>query len=587
MHTAATNRPARSRRMGTTAIMTLVLLGLVAVPVLAKGKGKGAGNSARPAKYDGQYSLEVQALKGPDATDVSVTVVTSDAAAWPVPDELKKLQVKITDEDDDVVFIVNEKGAGLDDGHLSRSVAEPAPHTNLRILATIDTGPRTVVLKQDAEVLMRPDLVVTLMSNPDEVKVNEAFNVDIDVRELNGEVGTTATVSLLADGNLLGSVQGVTVNAGGVTTVVFAAITFADEGTKTLTAVISDADPAEFDDSNNEATSTITVTSDVEHQDTWYYLSYSNYDNYYYNYWDNYCGQSNYGYQYGSYDYLYVDGYAYGDTPSGSIDEITWSVSTENGVVRSGSISGLTPYYSASYPGYYTYEYYQHVDQATGTHLYVYAYDYDPTYYPTDYTYFYYYQYSGEYVYVYNYNSGTTVYHENWGTHMNAHSTITATVTIEDDGILIGGQTAPTPITYQRNDYTYSYSGNSSCGPYSYFYEYHYDYYWGYSSGYMTPPAAAKPVAVAALPSEVELGGNRPNPFNPSTTIEFALPTAADITLEVYDVLGRRVATVVEGFHRAGRHQVEFDGSQLSSGTYFYRLTAPDFQESRKLQLIK
>jgi len=78
----------------------------------------------------------------------------------------------------------------------------------------------------------------------------------------------------------------------------------------------------------------------------------------------------------------------------------------------------------------------------------------------------------------------------------------------------------------------------------------------------------------AEVPAEFDLFQNHPNPFNPSTTISYALPVDAHVTLEVYDVVGRRVGQLVEGNMSAGYHDATFDASALASGAYFYRLTA-------------
>jgi hypothetical protein len=88
------------------------------------------------------------------------------------------------------------------------------------------------------------------------------------------------------------------------------------------------------------------------------------------------------------------------------------------------------------------------------------------------------------------------------------------------------------------------------------------------------------------------LNQNYPNPFNPVTTIEYALPTEAFVTLEVYDPLGRRVATLVNEQFTAGHHEVEFDASDLATGLYFYRMHAEGeggkmFTQMRKLILMK
>jgi hypothetical protein len=89
------------------------------------------------------------------------------------------------------------------------------------------------------------------------------------------------------------------------------------------------------------------------------------------------------------------------------------------------------------------------------------------------------------------------------------------------------------------------------------------------------------------LPAEFALEQNFPNPFNPSTTIRYALPEAAQVRLEVYTVAGQRVAVLASGEQRAGWHTVAFDGSSLASGVYIYRLEAGGFVQTRKLMLIK
>ncbi len=91
----------------------------------------------------------------------------------------------------------------------------------------------------------------------------------------------------------------------------------------------------------------------------------------------------------------------------------------------------------------------------------------------------------------------------------------------------------------------------------------------------------------AQPPSAFRLYQNYPNPFNPSTVIEFELPAAANVQLVVYDMLGRRVAVLENGMRTAGRHQVSFDASSLSSGLYIYRITAGEFVQTRKMMLVK
>ena len=89
------------------------------------------------------------------------------------------------------------------------------------------------------------------------------------------------------------------------------------------------------------------------------------------------------------------------------------------------------------------------------------------------------------------------------------------------------------------------------------------------------------------LPSEFRLEANYPNPFNPSTTFRYALPVASRARVTIYDALGRQVALLSDSHREAGWHTVTFEAGSLSSGMYFYRLEASDFNLSRAMLLIK
>jgi len=91
----------------------------------------------------------------------------------------------------------------------------------------------------------------------------------------------------------------------------------------------------------------------------------------------------------------------------------------------------------------------------------------------------------------------------------------------------------------------------------------------------------------AGAPKQFALEQNYPNPFNPSTTIRYQLPVASEVKLEVYDVLGKKIATLVNERQSAGSYQVVWNASGLSSGTYFYRLQAGTFVETKKMILVK
>jgi hypothetical protein len=101
-----------------------------------------------------------------------------------------------------------------------------------------------------------------------------------------------------------------------------------------------------------------------------------------------------------------------------------------------------------------------------------------------------------------------------------------------------------------------------------------------YSSG--VPSAAGKdPVPPATLAQ------NYPNPFNPQTTIDFVVPTAGQVSLEVFDVHGAKVATLVDGVKAAGKYSLTFNANGLASGVYFYRFRGNGFAEMHKMVLLK
>jgi surface protein len=93
--------------------------------------------------------------------------------------------------------------------------------------------------------------------------------------------------------------------------------------------------------------------------------------------------------------------------------------------------------------------------------------------------------------------------------------------------------------------------------------------------------------AGTGLPEMVTLAANYPNPFNPGTSIRYALPEAGEVRLEVYTVAGQRVAVLAEGERAAGWHTVQFDASNLASGMYLYRLRAGNTVITRKMTLVK
>jgi len=125
-----------------------------------------------------------------------------------------------------------------------------------------------------------------------------------------------------------------------------------------------------------------------------------------------------------------------------------------------------------------------------------------------------------------------------------------------------------------------------------------------YNTNFSYVPVGVKRNTSSQLPTEYSLSQNYPNPFgkaipsgNPSTTIRYQIPASQTpllggvggglVTLKIFDILGREVATLINKQQKAGNYEIQFNASNLTSGVYFYRLKAGNFMESRKMILIK
>jgi hypothetical protein len=102
----------------------------------------------------------------------------------------------------------------------------------------------------------------------------------------------------------------------------------------------------------------------------------------------------------------------------------------------------------------------------------------------------------------------------------------------------------------------------------------------------ITPATGLEPINSNVV-NDYKLEQNYPNPFNPVTKISFAIPKTGFVTLKVYDVLGREVASLVNTNKLAGSYIVDFDASNLSSGIYFYKLEVNGFVDTKKMMVIK
>jgi hypothetical protein len=101
------------------------------------------------------------------------------------------------------------------------------------------------------------------------------------------------------------------------------------------------------------------------------------------------------------------------------------------------------------------------------------------------------------------------------------------------------------------------------------------------------PTIVGNSIITSTIPAAFSLSQNYPNPFNPATKISFLLPKNSDVKLVVYDILGKEVATLVNDYRTAGTYQVEFNASNLASGVYLYKIEAGEFNDVKKMMLVK
>ena len=92
---------------------------------------------------------------------------------------------------------------------------------------------------------------------------------------------------------------------------------------------------------------------------------------------------------------------------------------------------------------------------------------------------------------------------------------------------------------------------------------------------------------ISGIPSEYNLSQNYPNPFNPATSFTYSLKQSGEVKISIYDVSGKEVKSLVDGFRSAGNYVVNFNAGDMASGIYYYRITTNDFIQTNKMVLLK
>ncbi len=149
-------------------------------------------------------------------------------------------------------------------------------------------------------------------------------------------------------------------------------------------------------------------------------------------------------------------------------------------------------------------------------------------------------------------------------------------ILLQQDSLSDTTYTIPEGVLANNTQYFWKVSGSDSGGTSGW------SQVWSFSTSLTTVEEAGGPV-----PRNFALAQNYPNPFNPTTVVRSQLPVASFVRLNVYDALGREIATLVNEQREAGSYQDSFNGAGLASGVYYYRLTAGSFVQLRKMVLIR
>ncbi len=431
----------------------------------------------------------------------------------------------------------------------------------------------------------RPDLRVDQAIAPQLVTANIPFDVQVVVHELTGQSGATATVTLYEGSTPAADSQNVSVQAGGIVTLVFQGIEATTSSVHTYTASVTGANPGESDLTNNQNTGSTSVNQQTPMQTS---LSYT---------YDRQINSTRTTSSSGStLDSTLVETASVTYTASASgnvvpatpIDAVSWTIATPSGsfdfvstsnLVRSRG-DALTDYYLMTNVNNKGIDFTMMVDRSQGTiqvSIQQRA------------------SFTDHFLQVFGNNQETIT-----GLRANVvrpNNSLSVTFSLQSGENSWGGTTSipVTPLVMvsssSRVDTTGFDIDSGVWSTSSVFFAH------ARSAGPGSPSSTAgtqnKQLAAnedqeaPSVPIAFGLQQNYPNPFNPSTTIEFSLAKASHVTLKVYDMLARELATIVTQDYPAGAHKVRWDARSLPSGVYIYRITAGEFVSQRKLMLLK
>lgn len=473
------------KRISNNLVLTILAASLTLSATALAGKGKGNG-TVKP------FDLSVTALQDISGkTDVYFNVGVIENGYSP-PGNARHIQLKSFDLNDELRWTENLKDIELSEGSAEVSYLDMIRYQPVQTQVQVQTAEskNTEVLRADASVLFRPDLKVSAPGDTLEVVVGEVLNVVINVEELNGDLGAETSVNIINGLIPLDYIDNVQVAASSGSSLIFA-LTFDEPGEYNLTAITGDVTPGDYDLSNNSSDFTVVVTEPVAaFQTVPYYISYnrswSDYHNEYYSsYYYHYIYQSSYHWESLNNSIYWND-----DLFSWPVESISVSVTADGGVpvIEAGAVD-IYPGYSSNW-GCYTYEQaYVPLSEGVNVHIssnsnsctgdvysqsmQLYTWSNSSTYYSYN---FYHYN-SNPTEYSYEYYSGST--------EIGAISDISTYITVENNGVTVGGRSNLTVSGYSYSYYDYYESDEEEEGEISYYYLYEssYGYYYGWGSG--------------------------------------------------------------------------------------------------------
>ena len=253
-HTTAWRLASRSTLVAAAACVALAATGAA-----ARADDSPASSVAGDAPQTTGYSMKLRALTGPKGADVRFQI---EAAVDVAPVEvLKKVQLKIFAADGSLDDVRNLKDVAAPDGIANIALGQVARDRRVETDVLVQTGSpeRTYVVRGKTTTMLRPDLVISSMQTPQQTLTTRSIDVQAEIAELNGDTGATATLTLLWGPSALATKQ-VTVPADGRVLVSFTDVALTTAVPVELTAVVSDVDPGETDDTNNARGATVDVT---------------------------------------------------------------------------------------------------------------------------------------------------------------------------------------------------------------------------------------------------------------------------------------------------------------------------------------